>query len=170
MSSSIRGKKSWHNDRRRRRCAAYHLDQAPGVPLQCLHLPQLGVVHPHVQHDRSNALVTFQDQDLSGICTETQRTWAPGKQWVCILPSANVAWTCRTMETPMITASHPVLQRGTKRLRVEISKTRGGEVIGAWIASSAAVPRVRGFPALEWRTSGKIASRMHGACSEKHTE
>ncbi len=36
---------------------AYHLDQAPEIPLQCLYLPQLGVVHPRVQHNRSDALV-----------------------------------------------------------------------------------------------------------------
>ncbi len=29
---------------------------------------------------------------------------------------------------------------------------------GAWIATSAASPRLRGFPAPKWRTSGKIAS------------
>ncbi len=45
-----------------RRCAAYRLDQAPEVPLQCLRLPQLGVIHPGVQHDRSKALVAFQDR------------------------------------------------------------------------------------------------------------
>ncbi len=44
----------------------------------------------------------------------------------CTLPSANVARMCRTMESPMITASHSVSQRGVKRLRVEISKTGGG--------------------------------------------
>ncbi len=31
------------------------------VPLQCLRLTQLGVVNPHVQHDRSDALVALQD-------------------------------------------------------------------------------------------------------------
>ncbi len=45
---------------------------------------------------------------------------------MCSLPSANVARTCRTMESPTITASHSVSQRGTKRLRVEISKNGGG--------------------------------------------
>ncbi len=33
---------------------------------------------------------------------------------------------------------------------------------GAWIAFSAAAPRVLGFPEPEWRASGKIASRVHG--------
>ncbi len=33
------------------------------------------------------------------------------------------------MESPTITASHSVLQRGTKQLRVKISKTGGGEVV-----------------------------------------
>ncbi len=32
-----------------------------------------------------------------------------------------------TMESPTITASHPISWRGAKRLREEISKTRGGE-------------------------------------------
>ncbi len=48
---------------------------------------------------------------------------------MCTLLSANVARTCRTIESPMITASHTVSQRGAKRLRVEISKSGGGEVI-----------------------------------------
>ncbi len=37
------------------------VDQAPEVPLQCLRLPQLGVVHARVQHGRSDALVVLQD-------------------------------------------------------------------------------------------------------------
>ncbi len=57
MSSSIRGKRFWPDDRHRGRWAAFRLDQAPEVPLQSLRLPQLGVV----QHDRSCALVTLQD-------------------------------------------------------------------------------------------------------------
>ncbi len=61
---------------------------------------------------------------IMGICAETSRTRVPGKQCVCTLPSANVAWTCRT--------SCSIWRRGAKRLRVEISKTgggRGGEVV-----------------------------------------
>ncbi len=60
---------------------------------------------------------------ITGICAETLRTQAPGKQWVCTLPSANVAWT---MESPTITAPCSVSRRGAKRFRVEISKTGGG--------------------------------------------
>ncbi len=56
----------------------------------------------------------------SGICTETSRTRAPGRQWVCTLPSANVARTCRTIESPMTTASRLVSQRGAKRFRDEV--------------------------------------------------
>ncbi len=41
---------------------------------------------------------------IAGICAETSRARAPGKQWVCTLPSANVARTCRTIESPMTTA------------------------------------------------------------------
>ncbi len=41
---------------------------------------------------------------LVGICAETSRTQAPGKQCVHTLPSANIAWTCWTMESPTITA------------------------------------------------------------------
>ncbi len=63
---------------------------------------------------------------IAGICAETSRTRAPGKQCVCTLPSANVARTCRTMESPTITASRSISQRGAKRLRVEISKIGGG--------------------------------------------
>ncbi len=36
------------------------LDQAPEVPLQCLRLPQLGVVSPRVNHNSCNALVILQ--------------------------------------------------------------------------------------------------------------
>ncbi len=46
---------------------------------------------------------------IAGICAETSRTRAPGKQWVCTLPSANLARMCQTM-----------------RLREEISNTGGG--------------------------------------------
>ncbi len=48
---------------------------------------------------------------------------------MCTLPSANVARTCRTIESPMTTASRSVSQRGAKRLRYEMSKTGGGEVV-----------------------------------------
>ncbi len=94
---------------------------------------------------------------IAGICTETSRTRAPGKQCVCTLPSAT------------ITALRSVSRRGAKRLK--ISKTAEGEKSspGAWNGSSADAPRVRGFPAPEWRTSEKIATRVHGTCAEKHT-
>ncbi len=62
---------------------------------------------------------------IAGICAETSRTRAPGKQCVRTLPSANVARTCRTMESPMITASRSISWREVKRSRVEISKTGG---------------------------------------------
>ncbi|KAK3548236.1 hypothetical protein QTP70_005829 [Hemibagrus guttatus] len=41
-------------------------------------------------------------------------------------PLATVSWMCRMMESPMITASHSISQRGAKRFRFEISKTGGG--------------------------------------------
>ncbi len=44
---------------------------------------------------------------IAGICAETS-----GKQCVRTLPSANVARTCRTMESPTITASRSVSWRG----------------------------------------------------------
>ncbi len=49
---------------------------------------------------------------IAGICPETSRTRAPGKQYLCTLPSANLARTCRTIKSQMITASRSVLQRG----------------------------------------------------------
>ncbi len=63
---------------------------------------------------------------IAGICAETSRARAPGKQLVCTLPSANVARTCRTMESPTITASRSVSRRGAKQFWVEISKSGGG--------------------------------------------
>ncbi len=48
---------------------------------------------------------------------------------MCTLPSANVARTCRTIESPMTTASRSVSQRGVKRFGDEMSKTGGGEVV-----------------------------------------
>ncbi len=57
---------------------------------------------------------------------ETSRTRAPGKQRVCTLPLVRLARTCRTMESPMITALRSLPWRGTKRFRVEISKAGGG--------------------------------------------
>ncbi len=49
---------------------------------------------------------------IADICAETLRTRAPGKQWVCTLPSANIVRMCQTM-----------------RLRKEISNTGGGGVV-----------------------------------------
>ncbi len=84
---------------------------------------------------------------------------------MCTLPSANVAWTWRTIKSPMTTASRSVSQRVAKRFRVEISKTGGGSRRpgpgsrllllhpGSWVS----------------RTSGKIVSRVHGGlCRETH--
>ncbi len=48
---------------------------------------------------------------------------------MCTLPSANVARAYRKIESPMTTASHSISQRGAKRLRDEMSKTGGGEVV-----------------------------------------
>ncbi len=56
---------------------------------------------------------------IAGICAETSRTRAPGKQCVRTLPSANVARTCRTMESTTITASRSV-------------SWRGGEAVPGW--------------------------------------
>ncbi len=82
---------------------------------------------------------------ITGICAETSRTRAPGKQWVYTLPLANVARTCRTMESPTITASRSVSRRGAKRLQVEISKTGGGG--GDWISSGPPLLLLHpGFP------------------------
>ncbi len=67
---------------------------------------------------------------IAGICAETSRTRAPGKQWLCTLASANVARTYQTMESPTITALRSVSRRGAKQ--EEISKTGsdgGGEVV-----------------------------------------
>ncbi len=83
--------------------------RAPEVPLQCLRLPQLGVIHARVQPTAPTLSSSFR---IVGICAETSRTRAPGKQCVCTLPSANVARTCRTMESPTITASRSVSWRG----------------------------------------------------------
>ncbi|KAK3517926.1 hypothetical protein QTP70_027537, partial [Hemibagrus guttatus] len=63
---------------------------------------------------------------IAGTCAETSRTRAPGRQRVCTLPLATVARTCRTMESPMITASHAISRRGAKRFWVGISRTGGG--------------------------------------------
>ncbi len=105
---------------------AMFLDQAPEVPLQCLRLPQLGVVNPRVNHNSCNALIILQD---CGYLRRNIKNTSTRKQWVCTLPSANVARTCRTIESPMITASCSISQRGAKWLWEEISKTGGGEVV-----------------------------------------
>ncbi len=109
---------------------------------------------------------------IAGICTETSRTRAPGRQWVCTLPSANVARTCRMIESLMTTASRSVSQRGAKRFRDEMTKTGRGRSRrpGPGSRLPLLAPRVRGFPAPEWRQSVTIASWVHGACAEKHTE
>ncbi len=111
---------------------------------------------------------------IVGICAETSRTRAPGKQWVCTLPSANVAQTCRTIKSPMTTASRSVSQRGTKLLRFgELEDWRRWgrrSPSAAWICFFHCCTQGLWFPALVWRTTGKIASRVHGACAEKQTE
>ncbi len=61
---------------------------------------------------------------IAGICTQTSRTQAPGRQWVCTLPSANVARTCWTIESPMTTASRSVSQRDNRGHRVIKIMTR----------------------------------------------
>ncbi len=120
MSSSIRGKRSWHNDRHRGRCVSIRL------------LKSLFSVSISFSLLSFTPACSTTDPTLSspfrivGICAETSRTRAPGKQWVCTLPSANVAQTCRTIKSPMTTASRSVSQRGTKLLRLESSKTGGG--------------------------------------------
>ncbi len=50
---------------------------------------------------------------IVGICAETSRTQAPGKQWECTLPSGNVARTCRTIESPRTPRRIP--SRGEER-------------------------------------------------------
>ncbi len=108
---------------------------------------------------------------IAGICTETSRTRAPGRQWVCTLPSANVARTCRTIESDDHSVTFSLAERSEVVTGWDVKDRRGRKSsTGAWIASSAAAPRVLGFPAPEWRPSGKIASRVYGACAEKHTE
>ncbi len=104
---------------------------------------------------------------IAGICTETSRTRAPGRQWVCTLPSANVARTCRTIVSPMTTASRSVSQRGAKRFRDEMSKTGGGEVVargldrvfrfctqGPWFPGA-------GVKATRSRGDGSVSSALH---------
>ncbi len=110
----------------------------------------------------------------AGICTETSRTWASGKQLVCTLPSANVARTCRTMESPTITASCSVSRRGAKGFRVEISKKGGGgggEVIARGLARvfSCCCTQGPGFPGA--RVKDIWEDRVPGArglCRETH--
>ena len=42
---------------------------------------------------------------ISGTRAVISKTQAPGKQWLRTLLLPNVVWTCRTMESPMMTAS-----------------------------------------------------------------
>jgi len=95
VSSSIRGKRSWHDDRRRGRCAAYRLDQAPEVPLQCLRLPQLGVVSPRVNHNSCNALVIGIEVVgvLAARCILTPDLWASARD-VSSVAFRFLSWAC----------------------------------------------------------------------------
>ncbi len=104
---------------------------------------------------------------IAGICTETSRIRAPRKQWVCTLPSANVARTCRTMESPTIS------QRGTKRLRVEISKTGGGgggEVVVRGLDRFFWWTQAPWFPGAGVKDIWEDRTQVHRVCAEKHTE
>ncbi len=102
---------------------------------------------------------------IAGICAETSRTLAPGKQRVCTLPSANVARTCRTIESPMITASRSVSQRGANRLREEISKgRRRGEMRGrsCWPGPGSRLPLLH--PG-SWVSRRRIEGHLGRSCS-----
>ncbi len=63
---------------------------------------------------------------LSGSRVTAQKHWEHEHQGnsECALYLQLTYWT---MESPTITAPHPISWRGAKRLREEISKTRGGE-------------------------------------------
>ncbi len=132
---------------RRRRCAAYRLDQAPEVPLQCLRLPQLGVVKPPSESQQLQQLQRFSSS--SGLRVSAQKHQEhehQGNSECATLPSASVAWTCRTIESPMITASCSSLAERSEAVTGGRSRRTGGEKssTGAWIASSTAAPRVLG--------------------------
>ncbi len=100
---------------------------------------------------------------ITGICAETSRTRAPGKQWVYTLPLANVARTCRTMESPTITASRSVSRRGAKRLQVEISKTGGGG--GDWISSGPPLLLLHPGSVVSWCRSEGHLGRSRPGCT-----
>ncbi len=79
---------------------------------------------------------------IAGICTETSRIRASGKQWVCTLPGLlSLRWSQRKVLSRREERSG--YRRRSRRPEEEKSSTR------AWIASSAAGPRILGFPALE---------------------
>ncbi len=89
---------------------------------------------------------------------------------MCTLTSANVALTCRTIESLIITASRSVSQSGAKRLWEEISKTGGGEVVDRGLVcvfrcctQGPAFPSARVKDIWEDRVSG-----VWGLCRETH--
>ncbi len=111
---------------------------------------------------------------IAGICAETSRTRAPGKQWVCTLPLAKVAWTCWAMESPSITVLRSVSWRRAKRFRVEILKaggSGGGEVVirglvrvfRCWCTQGPSCPGSGVKEAWEDRVLG-----ARGLCRETH--
>ncbi len=88
---------------------------------------------------------------------------------MCTLPLANVARTCRTIESPMTTASRSVSQRGAKRFRDEMSKTGGGEVIDRGLdCVFGSCTQGPWFPGAGVKAI--CDDRIPGACAEKHTE
>ncbi len=111
MSSSISGKRSWHDNCRFWRCAVYRLDQAPEVLLRCLRLPQLRVVSPRMNHNSCNALIILQDRGYLRRNIKNTSTRETVRE--CTLPSANVARTCRTIESPRTQRRVP--SRGEER-------------------------------------------------------
>ncbi len=115
---------------------------------------------------------------LSGSRVTAQKHWEHEHQGnsECALYLQLTYWT---MESPTITASHPISWRGAKRLREEISKTRGGE--GGGGGGGVIVHGLDCFFRCctqgPWFPDAWVKDiwedrcpRVHGACAEKHTE
>ncbi len=98
---------------------------------------------------------------ITGICAETSRTRAPGKQWVYTLPLANVARTC---QDDVVSDNQSIAFHLAERSEAvaggdleDRRRWRGLDLL--WATSSAAAPRV------SWCRSEGHLGRLRPGCT-----
>ncbi len=101
---------------------------------------------------------------IAGICAEISRTQAPGKQWVCTLPSANVARTCWTMESQTITAS-PLTERNEVVAGGDLEEQRRRKGGGRRLRPVLLLPLLHPESVVSRRRGEGHLGRSHSGCT-----